>query len=185
MKVLGIIGSPRKNGNTAAMVNAVCKGAALSGHESEVVNLTCMNIQGCIACDACKAGKVDYCAVNDDMQQLYKAIIEADCLVIGSPVYMGQISGQMKNFFDRWNAFVDANYQIHHVPGKKYITVTASGAPAEVFSSVSDYLNHWLGNFFKMQLVKNIVGGELGPADAINSQSELLSTAESIGRALE
>lgn len=184
MKVLGIIGSPRKNGNTAAMVNAVCNGAAAVGHETEVINLISLSIQDCIACGACKAGKVEYCAINDDMQQLYRLIESADCLVIGTPVYMGQITGQLKNFFDRWYTFMDANYQIHHVPGKKYITVTASGAPAEVFRSVSDYLNQWLGDFFKMQLVKNILGGQLGPEDAIYSQPELLAMAEKAGRAL-
>lgn len=185
MKVLGIIGSPRKNGNTAAMVNAVCNGAAAAGHETVVINLTNLSIHDCIACGACKAGKVEYCSINDDMQQLYPLIKSADCLIIGTPVYMGQMTGQMKNFFDRWYTFMDINHQIHHLPGKKYITVTASGAPAEAFRSVSDYLNQWLGDFFKMQLVKNIVGGGLGTEDAINSQPELLAMAESIGRALK
>lgn len=185
MKVLGFIGSPRENGNTAAMVNAVCKGAAAAGHEIEIINITSLSIHDCIACCACKTAKNEHCAIKDDMQKLYPKILEADCLVIGTPVYMGQMSGQMKNFFDRWYTFMDANYEIHHLPGKKYITVTASGAPAEVFQSLSDYLNHWLGNFFKMTLVQNIVGGGLGPADAIKSQPELLALAESTGRALK
>ena len=184
MKVLAFLGSPR-NGNTAAMVNAVCKGAASAGHEAEIINLTSLKISDCTACCACKSGKVEYCAVKDDMQELYTKIIEADCLVLGTPVYMGQMTGQMKNFFDRWYPFLDANHQIHHLPGKKYITVTASGAPAAAFQSLSDYLNHWLGSFFKMELVQNIVGGELGPADAINSQPELLTMAENAGRSLK
>jgi multimeric flavodoxin WrbA len=185
MKVLAIIGSPRKNGNTSAMVNAACKGATLAGHETEVIYLTDLNIHGCMACGACKTERVEYCAINDDMQQLYKSIIAADCLVLGSPIYMGQVTGQMKNFFDRLYAFMDINNQIHHLPGKRYITVTASGAPAEAYRSVSDYLNKWLGEFSQMQLVKNIVGGALlGPTDAINSQPELLAEAEGAGRSL-
>ncbi|SDF13954.1 flavodoxin family protein [Sporolituus thermophilus] len=185
MKVLGIIGSPRKNGNTAALVTAVCKGAAAAGHQTEVINITGLNIHDCVACCTCKTTKGEYCAIKDDMQTLYPKIVEADCLVLGTPVYMGQMTGQMKNFFDRWYTFMDADYQIRYLPGKKYITVTASGAPAEVFQSLSDYLNHWLGNFFKMELVKNIVGGGLGPADAINSQPELLAMAENTGRSLK
>lgn len=184
MKVLGIIGSPRKNGNTAAMVAAVCNGATAAGHETEIINLTSLNIGGCTACCACKTGKVEFCAVKDDMQKLYPKIVEADCLVLGTPVYMGQMTGQMKNFFDRWYTFMDADYQIHHLPGKKYVTVTASGAPAEVFQSLSDYLNHWLGGFFKLERVQNVVGGGLGPADAITSQPELLTLAENTGRSL-
>lgn len=185
MKVLAIIGSPRKTGNTTALVNAVCKGAAAAGHETEVINITDLNIHDCTACCACKTGKVEYCALNDDMQQLYAKIVAADCLVIGTPVYMGQMTGHLKNFFDRWYAFMDSNYQIYHVSGKKYITVTASGAPAEIFQSLTDYLNHWLASFFKMQLVHNIVAGGLGPEDAINSQPELLALAESTGQALK
>lgn len=185
MKVLAFIGSPRENGNTAAMVKAVCQGTALAGHETEVVTITNLTIHDCSACGACKTGKIEYCTINDDMQKLYPKIIEADCLVIGTPVYMGQITGQMKNFFDRWYPFMDQNYQIFHLPGKKYITVTASGAPAEVFRSVTDYLNYWLGTFFKMKLVQNIVGGGLGAPDAINSQTELLALAENTGRALK
>ncbi|MDF2568783.1 MAG: NADPH-dependent reductase [Sporomusa sp.] len=185
MKVLAIIGSPRKHGNTAALVTAVCKGAEAAGHGTEVINLTSLTINDCTACGACKAGKVEYCAINDDMQQLYFKIAAADCLIIGTPVYMGQMTGKMKNFFDRWYAFIDSNYQIHHISGKKYITVTASGAPAEVFQSLSDYFNHWLSSFFKLQLIQNITAGGLGPEDAINNQPELLAKAESVGRSLK
>lgn len=184
MKVLGFIGSPRENGNTTAMVTAVCKGAAAAGHTTEIVNLTRLNIRDCTACCACKTGKVEFCAIKDDMQKIYPKILAADCLILGTPVYMGQMTGQMKNFFDRWSTFMDEDYQIHHLPGKKYITVTASAAPAEAFQSLTDYLNHWLGSFFKLERVHNIVGGELGPADAINSQPELLTLAEDIGRSL-
>lgn len=184
MKVLGFIGSPR-NGNTTAMVNAVCKGAAAVGHSTEIINLSKLNIHDCVACLACKNSKVDYCSIQDDMQTLYTKIIEADCLVLGTPVYMGQMSGQMKNFFDRWYTFMDANYQIHHIPGKKYITVTASGAPAEAFQSLTDYLNHWLGTFFKMERIQNITGGGLGPENAIQNQPELLAKAENAGRSLK
>lgn len=185
MKVLAFIGSPKENGNTASMVNSVCRGAETAGHEIEVINITRLSINDCKACCACKSGKIQYCSINDDMQLLYPKIVGADCLVIGTPVYMGQMSGQMKNFFDRWYTFMDANYQIHQLPGKKYITVTASGAPAEVFQSLTDYLNHWLGSFFKLKLVKNIVGGGFGSDDAINSQPELLALAETTGRELK
>ena len=184
MKVLAFLGSPR-NGNSTAMVNAVCKGAASAGHEIEIINLASLKISECTACYACKSGKFEYCAIKDDMQELYTKIIEADCLVFGTPVFTGQMSGLMKLFFDRWYPFLGENYDIYHLPGKKYITITASGAPAAVFQSLTDYFNHWLGSFFKMVLVQNIVGGELGPADAINSQPELLAMAENAGRALK
>lgn len=184
MKLLAFIGSPREKGNTSALVKAVCKGAAAGGHETEVINLTTLNIHDCTACCTCKADRKINCAINDDMQKLYPKIKAADCLVFGTPVYMGQMSGQMKCFFDRCYSFMDTSYQIDYLPGKKYITVTASGAPAEAFRSLTDYLNYWLGDFLKMECVGNIIGGGLGPADAINSQPELLALAEETGRRL-
>ncbi|MCP6652028.1 flavodoxin family protein, partial [Klebsiella pneumoniae] len=82
MKVLAFLGSPR-NGNTTAMVNAVCKGAAGAGHETEIINLASLKISDCTACCACKSDKFTCCAIKDDMQELYTKIIEADCLVFG------------------------------------------------------------------------------------------------------
>ena len=184
MKVLAIIGSPREHGNTTALVNAVIRGAESAGHEVEIVNLTNLSISDCVACCKCKISK-DRCSIHDDMQNLYPKIEEADCLVIGTPVYMGQMTGKMKSFFDRWYTFMDADYQIHDIPGKKYITITCSGAPAEVFQSLTDYFNHWLGSFFKMELVKNIVAGGLGAPAAINAQPELIRMAETTGRSLK
>lgn len=185
MKILAVVGSPRLNGNTASLVNAVCKGAAEAGHAVETVNVTQLSIHDCIACCKCKASPSGYCAINDDMQQLYPKIQAADCLIIGTPVFMGQLSGQLKLFFDRWYTFMDANYQIQHLPGKKYVTVTVSAAPAEAFQSLTDYLNYWLGDFFNMTGLGNIVAGGLLPADAIQSQPELLEKAENIGRNLK
>lgn len=185
MKILAVIGSPRENGNTASLVNAVCKGAAEAGHEVETVNITRLSIHGCIACGQCKTVATGFCSINDDMQQLYPKVIAADCLIFGTPVFMGQVSGQLKQFFDRCYAFMDANYQIHYLPGKKYVTVTASGAPAEAFQSLTDYLNYWFGNFFNMTCLGNIVAGGLGPVGAIQSQPELLLKAEDIGRGLK
>ncbi|WP_378954268.1 flavodoxin family protein [Pelosinus sp. sgz500959] len=184
MNVLAIIGSPRKNGNTAAIVNAVCRGAVAVGHEVEIINVNDLTIHDCVGCNACKTGKIEYCVLNDDMQKLYPKIVTADCLVVGTPVYVGQMTGKMKNFFDRWYAFLDENHQLRHFPGEKYITVTSSGGPAEAFQSLTDYFNYWLGDFFQMKLVKNIVAGTLQAVDDINKQPEILQLAEKTGREL-
>ncbi|HWR39901.1 MAG TPA: flavodoxin family protein [Patescibacteria group bacterium] len=185
MKILAIIGSPRETGNTSRLVGALMQGAEAVGHQVEIINITRMGIGGCVACGACKTGKVEYCAVNDAMQELYPKLIAADCLVLASPVYMGQVTGQLKNFLDRWYAFLEADYNIKHLPGKKYVTVTVSGAPAEAFASLTAYLDHWFGTFFKMQRLGGLIAGNLlGPED-IAGQPELLAEAEALGRSLK
>ncbi len=95
MKVLGLVGSPRKNGNTEVMVKAALKGAKDSGAETSIINIPQLNISGCKACMYCRTH--DGCAVKDDMQKIYKEIETSDAVVIGFPVYMLSMNAQNKN----------------------------------------------------------------------------------------
>jgi multimeric flavodoxin WrbA len=183
MRVMAFVGSPRKDGNTAKIVNAICKGAQESGHEVEVYNLSEMDNKGCIACDACRLTKVDFCSINDKLTTLLPKIAEADCIIVGTPVYTGQVSGYTKNFLDRMIPFLGPDYTIRYLPGKKYITVTCSGAPAEAFSNVTEYLNQLFG-FFKMENAGNIIAGSAREKDDIMGQPEILKRAEDMGRKL-
>ena len=183
MKIMAFVGSPRKNGNTVKIVNAICKGAQESGHEVEVYNLAEMNIKGCMACDACQFQKVDTCSINDKMTTLLPKIADADCIIMGTPVFMQHVSGHTKNFLDRMRPFLE-NYNIpKHLPGKKYITVISSGAPAASFTNVTEYLNQLFG-YFKMENAGNIIAGELNEKDGIMGQPEILKQAEDMGRKL-
>jgi multimeric flavodoxin WrbA len=102
-KVLGIMGSPRKQGNTHAMVLSVLEGAKLSGASTEIILLNDLNIKECNGCLACwKTGK---CAKNDDMNALYAKISESDALVFGTPVYWYGPTALMKAFLDRFVYF--------------------------------------------------------------------------------
>ena len=76
--VLGISGSPRRDGNTELLIREFMKGAKASGHETELVILTELKISPCTSCDHCqKNGK---CVINDDMQLMHKKLLEADYL---------------------------------------------------------------------------------------------------------
>lgn len=106
MRILGIVGSPRKNGNTDAIVSEVLRGAASQDAACEKVSLGDLRISGCIACDACKVGPGYIgCAIDDDMQPIYQQLLAADALVIGSPIYCFGPTAQVKAFLDRWYAF--------------------------------------------------------------------------------
>jgi multimeric flavodoxin WrbA len=98
-KVLGIAGSPRRNGNTEFLLREFMRGAEANGLEAELIILCKLNISPCSSCDSCqKNGK---CVITDDMQIMYKKLVEARFIVFASPIYFGGVSAQLKAFIDR------------------------------------------------------------------------------------
>ncbi|TIH20190.1 flavodoxin family protein [Marinifilum sp. JC120] len=99
MKVTIVNGSARKKGNSHAIVNALCETLA-DRAEINTYELGSMENSGCLGCMSCK-GKTERCAINDDLAPVYDAMHESDVLVLASPVYFGDVSGQAKIFIDR------------------------------------------------------------------------------------
>ncbi|ALK06598.1 MAG: flavodoxin [Methanosarcina sp. 795] len=126
MKVLGLVGSPNINGNTAKLVNAILEGAAENGAEKVIYNLGSLNIKGCDAC--CKCQESGCCPIDDDMQEIYQQIQTADMIVLGSPVYMWQMTAQTKLLIDRMTAFLKPNFS-SRLDNKKLILVFSQGSP--------------------------------------------------------
>lgn len=185
MKIVAIVGSPRKNGNCATLVKAFCAGATKNGHQTKVFHLLEKQVKPCIACYSCIQHKVEICVHKDDFNKMAKEIIAADAVVFASPVYMGQITGLLKTFFDRWITFAEPDFSIRHVTGKKFLTIVTSGAPASEFKEVTTYLKHWLGKFFKMKHAGSLQAGELHEAGDARDNAVLLRKAEKLGAALK
>ena len=101
MKILVLNGSPRKNGNTAAMCGAFCGAAEAAGHEVTAVRVCELKIAGCLACEYCHTKGGGKCVQQDDMQTLYPLMEEMDMLVIASPIYYYGYSGQMQCALNR------------------------------------------------------------------------------------
>jgi multimeric flavodoxin WrbA len=99
MKVLGIIGSNRKAGNTATMVSKILSTLEEMNIETEKLFLSDYNYSSCNGCEGCR--KTYKCVLKDDMQDIYKKIMEADAIVIGSPTYFYNITAETKAFLDR------------------------------------------------------------------------------------
>ena len=99
MKILGISGSPRKGDNEKA-IDFSLNIAKKQGLKTEKISLADSKVAPCIACDHCKdsPGK---CSIKDDMEKIRSKLIEADGIIISSPVYFGSISAQLKALFDR------------------------------------------------------------------------------------
>lgn len=116
-KILIVIGSPRKKGNSASLAHKTAEGARSAGAECEVVCLHEMNIKPCNACDYCLTKPGHSCILKDDMQKLYPKLVKADAIVIAGPVYWFTVSAQVKLFMDRWYALIGKNG--HALKGKK------------------------------------------------------------------
>lgn len=104
-KVLVLLGSPRKKGNSALLAEKIAEGAASEGASVETVFLQDLEIRTCKSCYACQTPGSKGCAIDDDMQKLYPLMLEADAWVLASPVYWFTMSAQLKLWMDRCFAF--------------------------------------------------------------------------------
>jgi multimeric flavodoxin WrbA len=105
MKVIVFNGSPRKKWNTATLLEKALEGAASQGAKTEIIHLYDLNYKGCISCFACKTlGGKSYgkCAVQDDLTPIFSRVEQADAIILGSPIYWGDVSGEMKSFMERF-----------------------------------------------------------------------------------
>jgi multimeric flavodoxin WrbA len=118
MKVLGISGSMRKDGNTADLVNIILKRCDDAGIKTEFISLADKKIHPCLGCEKCKEKK--WCVIeNDDWNKVINKVLDCDVLVIGSPTYYYDVCGHLKNFIDR-------TYSLYHdrkLAGRKGIAV--------------------------------------------------------------
>lgn len=146
IKVLGLVGSPKLDGNTSKLVSAVLEGAAEKGAETAIYNLASLDIKGCDACGRCQ--EHGCCVIDDDMQELYREIQAADAIILGSPVYMWQMTAQTKLLIDRMTAFLRPNFS-SRLEHKKLILVFTQGIPdRDAFKPYFEYtagLLYYLG----------------------------------------
>ena len=105
MKVIAINGSPRKKWNTATMLEKALEGAASEGAETELIHLYDLDFKGCISCFACKLkdGKsYGKCAMKDELTHVLDKLKDADAVILGSPIYLGNSTGEMRSFMERF-----------------------------------------------------------------------------------
>lgn len=101
MNILVLNGSPRPNGNTAAMVDAFAEEARENGHHVTVVLVCQKRIAGCLACEYCHTKGNGRCVQQDDMQEIYPVLEEAEMIVLASPVYYHSFTGQLQCAINR------------------------------------------------------------------------------------
>lgn len=179
MRVVALLASPRKEGNTALLMQHVLKKAESLGAQTQVFYLNGLNIRGCQSCFACKADV--NCAVKDDAGKVLDAIKEADSLVFATPVYMWDMTAQLKNLVDRLFSFMNPDFSSKLNPGKKVLWAITQGQPDETMF-LSTFEKH--GKMLQMIGFKEskvlIAGGLHNPGEVL-SQVKTLNKAEELG----
>ncbi|MFC1895346.1 flavodoxin family protein [Thermodesulfobacteriota bacterium] len=187
MQILAINGSPRKKGNTSTILEAVLEGARESGAETTHVRLDELDLKGCMGCLSCRE-KPGFCQRSDGLSPYLEALKTSDGVVVGCPIYMVHVSGQMKVFVDRLYSFYvnrdDGRYDSALPSGKRYAFVTSQGHPdSERFSRAVRWLRGMTGEGLGMENVGEIVhvDSHIKPA---KDDAALVKKAHEIGRRL-
>jgi multimeric flavodoxin WrbA len=187
MEIVAILGSPRKFANSTILAEEAIAAVDPKGLSVKKFVVNDLKAIGCQACYSCK-GKMDRCAIKDDLTGALSAAASADFLVLASPVFIGDISAQAKIFVDRTFSWMKPDFYNFPVagrvgPGKKFFFVQTQGNPdASTYKRVfNDYLSYfkWLG--FKAD---GIVATDLNALEAVKSRSELLSEVRAKALAL-
>ena len=141
MKVVGFNGSPRKDGNTFILINKVFQELEKEGIETEIVQVSEKEIHGCIACYKCIENKDKRCAVkNDAANEFIEKMVEADGILLGSPVYFIDVTPEMKALIDRAGFVSRANSGMYkNKVGAAVAALRRSGAMHAI-----DSMNHFL-----------------------------------------
>ena len=191
MKVVSLLGSPRKNGNSAVVADRFCTAAEKLGAKVEKFVLNELDFQGCQGCMACKT-KLDHCVLEDDLTPVLAAVGQADVLVMASPIYYWDITSQMKAFLDRTFSYLVPDFMTNSVktrlaPGKKLALILVQGNPdPKSFPDIFPKFDY----FFKMAgFVDNRLIQALGvnaPGEAANQEDVMRladKTAEELCKA--
>jgi multimeric flavodoxin WrbA len=173
MKVIIFNGSPRKEGNTAAILQEVAREFSDKGSEVDYYNLFDMDFKDCSACMGCKRG--DRCVQEDELSPALEKIMKADAIVIGSPIYISAETATTKALVDRFYSFLGpgaapGQFTVRLPKGKKSVMLLTCGNPqgAEMFSPVMIRYE----NMFK----RNDMDGKVLIVPALNPGMKVLDT---------
>ncbi len=181
--VIGIIGSPRKNGNTSVTIHNILKTASLKGALIEKIFLNELKIKPCQGCDYCKSHK--NCKTKDDFQKVIEKIKKATGVIIGSPIYFGTISAQTKIFIDRLYSLFDKDFN-NKLKGRRkgaFVLVWAASDKgyAQKRKPTIELLESVLKSPLNAEIIGKIVRGGISSIGDAAKNEKLMRTAQRIG----
>jgi len=182
-KILILKGSPRRNGNSSALAEQTAAGARASGALVKIVELADMTIQPCTACDYCQDVEAYHCSIDDDMGVLYEEVLQADALIIASPVYWFSINAQTKLFMDRLYALQSS--QGLKLTGKEIGIILTYGDSDAFRSGAINALRAFEDSFrFLRCPIAKVVHGTAGDVGDAQKNEPLMQQAYQLGELL-
>ncbi len=187
VKIIGLTSSPRKDSNSSLLLNRVIAGAQDHGADCEIINLADRSIKPCTHCDYCLNSQS--CSINDDMTMIYNKIIQANALIVSSPIYFMALSAQLKLMIDRcqlfWaykdntgNSLIDPDIK---KSGRKGILIAVGARKGESTFQGSITSMKWFFHSIEMEYWRNLLVEKCDGAGEINKYPEKIQEAYDIG----
>ena len=180
-RIVILNGSPRRQGNTSALVRAFTQGAESAGHTVTEFFLDGMDIRGCKGCFGGHSGRECPCVQKDDMAQIYPAVKDCDVVVLASPLYYWNMSGQTRTAVDRLFALEEGDGNLLRGNGRSSALLMA--AEGNGFEDVVTYYDHLMEHLRWKNLGHVLAGGNMNVGD-IKDKPEIRQAYE-LGRSIQ
>ncbi len=184
-KIVVVMGSPRKNGNSVTLAERAIAGAEEAGAKVDAYFIQSLDARPCSACDGCQAEMDDPCVIDDDLSEVLEKARVADALIIASPIYWFNLSAQTKLFIDRWYSFGGGGDGKYALAGKELGLIMTYADPDPLASGAMNALRSLQDAFrFVGGTIKGVVHGVAYEAGEIKSNGALLEKSYSLGKTL-
>ncbi len=180
-KIVVLNGSPRRNGNTSALVKSFTEGAETAGNTVSEFFLDKMDIHGCKGCFGGHSSKECPCVQKDDMQQIYPAVKDCDIIVLATPLYYWNMSGQLRTAIDRLFALEEGDGNL--LRGHNKACALLMSAEGNGFEDVLTYFDH-LMEHLKWENLGHVLAGGNGDVGDISGKPELEQAFE-LGKSIK
>lgn len=180
-KIVILNGSPRKQGNTSALVKAFTEGAESAGHTVTEFFLDGMSIHGCKGCFGGHSARECPCVQQDDMNQIYPAVKDCHVIVLATPLYYWNMSGQIRTAVDRLFALEEGDSNL--LRGNKRASALLMAAEGHGFEDVLTYYDH-LMEHLRWKNLGHVLAGGNGDIGDIHGKPEL-QQAYDLGKSIQ
>jgi multimeric flavodoxin WrbA len=184
MRVTAFSATPRKNGNSDVLAEAILEGAASDGAVVEKVRLHGKDIAPCTACDTCQKSFEAGCVIDDDMAQLLETLKQSDGIVLASPIYFFSVAAQMKVFLDRTYA-LGGGGRWDALAGRRCVVALTYGDSDPAASGVENAIGMFrdAASFLTLDLV-SVVHASCNDPGEVAKDTDAMRRAELAGRTL-
>ena len=179
-KMAVILGSPRKNGNSEKLAEALVKAAP--DYKATTVRMHGLKVGGCIDCRRCWSNGA-HCFLNDDMKEVYAALDDADVIVFATPLYFYSWSAQIKVVWDRLLPYFHENSKVS-IKGRKVVLLATAGDTEESCFDGLKKSFELASGYCGWEIAGTLCVPDVYPVGAIDAKADALKKAEELGKSL-